>query len=68
MAREAAKERAAALARRSLRLRRVLVAGGVALATACAGMQKGGQGGSSGANDAGSASSAPRSGGGASGW
>jgi hypothetical protein len=68
MSRVDAKERAAVMARRSARLRRVLVAGGVALATACAGMQKGGQSGTGDASDSGGTSSTPRSGGGASGW
>ena len=56
-------ERRRALARRLAKLRKVLVLGGVALAAACAGMQKGG-------NDQGSARGNPgsSSGGGAGGW
>jgi len=62
-----------ALARRSARLWRVLVAGGVALAAACAGMrseEKGaGSGSGSGAGVASDGTTRPDSrGGGASGW
>jgi hypothetical protein len=65
MAKAEQQDRRAAMARRSAKLLRVLVAGGVALATACAGVQKGGQGSSS---DPAGPPSQPRSGGGASGW
>ncbi len=67
MARAEQQERRKAVARRSGKLLRVLVAGGMALATACAGMQKGGKGET--ADGAGGQSSEPRgAGSGASGW
>ncbi len=61
----------AAVWRRSSRLRKVLVAGGVALAAGCAGMHKDGKSstGSSSSDSASNGSSQPDSkGGGASGW
>ncbi len=58
-------DRKGATARRSRKLWKVLVAGGMALAAACAGMQKGNSGsGSSGSSNGGSSSN----GGGAAGW
>jgi hypothetical protein len=70
-------EETAAAGARTARLRRVLVAGGIALAAACAGMQKSGSGSSSSGagGDAGSQGSSGSDGGmkgggggGAGGW
>ncbi len=60
-------DRRDAAARRSRKLWKVLVAGGMALAAACAGMQKGNSSGSG--SDTGSSNSGSSSnGGGAAGW
>lgn len=64
MKRADGKDSKAVLARRIARLRRVLVAGGMLLATGCAGPQKEGAGSPSKTSD----TASPTRGGGAAGW